>query len=240
MQVDAYFAPPHVADGDIEGRAAVVIDVIRATTCITEAMANGAREIIPAATIEEATRLGASLDRSDTLLCGERKGLPIDGFDLGNSPAEFTRERIEGRKLVMTTSNGTRAFLASVDADRVLSASFQNLTAVVDALELHQDVAVVCAGKEDQFALDDVICAGHIIRKLVARLPAAPELNDAASAALTLAERFEPSAEFFARTAAGTALVEVGLGSDLALCAETDKHTIVPEMHDRRISAPKA
>ena len=236
MRIDAYFAPSNVDDGDVEGRVAVVIDVIRATTCIAEAMANGAKTIFPTASIEEATKLGASLDREQTLLCGERKGVAIDGFDLGNSPAEFTAERVAGKQLVMTTTNGTRAFLAAEDADRVLSACFQNLTAVVEAVGVDQDLAVVCAGKEDQFSLDDVVCAGHIIRRVLARLPEPATLNDAAGAALTLAERFEPTAEFLARTAAGKALVGIGLESDLPLCAEVDKHTIVPRMYDRRIS----
>ncbi|NNM32574.1 MAG: 2-phosphosulfolactate phosphatase [Gemmatimonadetes bacterium] len=236
MHIDAYFAPSNVDDGDVEGRVAVVIDVIRATTCIAEAMANGATTIFPTASIEEATKLGASLDRDRTLLCGERKGVAIDGFDLGNSPAEFTAERVSGKQLVMTTTNGTRAFLSAEDADRILSACFQNLTAVVDAIGTDQDLAVVCAGKEDQFSLDDVVCAGHIIRRVMERLPDPPGLNDAAGAALTLAERFEPTAEFLARTAAGQALVQVGLESDLPLCAEVDKHTIVPKMYDRRIS----
>ena len=238
MHIDAFFAPGTVDDGDVIGRVAVVIDVIRATTCITEAVANGARTIFPTASIEEATRLGASLDREQTLLCGERRGLPISGFDLGNSPAEFTADRVAGKQLVMTTTNGTRAFLAAEDADRVLSASFQNLSAVVDAIGTDQDVAIVCAGKEDQFSLDDVVCAGHIIKRLIPRLAGSAVLNDAAGAAATLAERFEPTAGFLERTAAGQALVQVGLQGDLPLCAEVDKHTIVPMMYDRRISAP--
>ncbi|MDH3224298.1 MAG: 2-phosphosulfolactate phosphatase [Gemmatimonadota bacterium] len=238
MRIDAYFAPSGVADGDVDGRVAVVIDVIRATTCITEAMANGARTIFPTASIEEATKLGASLDREQTLLCGERKGVAISGFDLGNSPAEFTPERVAGKQLVMTTTNGTRAFLAAEDADLVLSACFQNLSAVVEAVGTERDLAVVCAGKEDQFALDDVVCAGHLIRRVMARLAEPPELNDAAGAAATLAERFEPTADFLARTAAGQALVRIGLESDLPLCAAVDKHTIVPRMYDRRISTP--
>lgn len=236
MHIDAYFAPANVDDGDVEGRVAVVIDVIRATTCITEAMAAGARTIFPTASIEEATKLGASLDRELTLLCGERRGLPISGFDLGNSPREFTRDRIGGKQLVMTTTNGTRAFLAAEDADRVLSACFQNLTAIVEAIGTDQDVALICAGKEDQFALDDVVCAGHIIKRLADRLATRPTYNDAAGAAATLADRFEPTTEFLARTAAGKALVDVGLGDDLPLCAEVDKHTIVPMMYDRRIT----
>ena len=239
MRIDAYFAPGHVTDGDVDGRVAVVIDVIRATSCITEAIANRAKTIVPTASIEEATKLGGSLDISQTLLCGERRGVPIEGFDLGNSPAEFTAERIQGKQLVMTTTNGTRAFLAAQDADRILSASFLNLTAVIEAVGIGSDIAVVCAGKDDLFSLDDVVCAGHIIQGVAARQDEPIVFNDAARAAATLAERFEPSAEFFARTAAGQALIDVGLESDLALCAEVDKHTIVPEMYDRRISAPK-
>ena len=238
MRIDAFFSPAEVDDHHVEGRVAVVIDVIRATSTITEAMANGARRVFPIASVEEATKLGSSLDRSETLLCGERKGLPIEGFDLGNSPAEYNAEAVEGKQLVMTTTNGTRAFLAAEAADRVLCASFLNLSAVVEQAA-GNDVVVVCAGKEDRFSLDDVVCGGHIIRRLRDGASAGVEFNDAALAACELAGRFEPSDAFFRQTAAGQALLEVGLETDLALCAAVDKHTIVPEMYDRMIQPPR-
>lgn len=238
MRIDAYFAPGQVEDSDVEGRTVIAIDVIRATSSIVEAMANGARAIFPTASVEEAIKLGSSLDRSETLLCGERKGLPIEGFDLGNSPSEYGSDAVQGKQLVMTTTNGTRALLAGEGADRVIAASFLNLSAVVEDVR-GQDLAIICAGKEDRFSLDDVVFAGHIIRRLGDSPGGGVVLNDAAQAAAELARAHAPSAEFFRGTAAGAALVEVGLEEDLALCAAVDKHTIVPEMYDRMIQLPR-
>ncbi|MBT8397581.1 MAG: 2-phosphosulfolactate phosphatase [Gemmatimonadetes bacterium] len=135
MTIDVFFSPAVVDETSVEGKTAVVIDVIRATSTLVEALANGAKAIFPTLSTEEAVKLASSLGREDTLLCGERKGLKVEGFDLGNSPAEFTAEVVGGKQLVMTTTNGTRAFAAVEAADRVLAASFLNLSAVVEALE---------------------------------------------------------------------------------------------------------
>ena len=109
MRIDTYFTVPEVDGASLAESAVVVIDVVRATTTIIEALANGARAIFPTESTEEAVRLASSLGREDSLLCGERKGEKIEGFDLGNSPAEFTREVVEDKKLVMSTTNGMRA-----------------------------------------------------------------------------------------------------------------------------------
>ncbi len=240
LKIAVFFTPAQAAAGLVAGKTAVVIDVLRATSCIVEAVANGARAIFPTESVVQATRLRDSLGRKTTLLCGERRGVPISGFDLGNSPAEFTHQAVAGKRLVMTTTNGTRAFLAASRADRVLAASFFNLGAVVDAISEDRDVVVVCAGKEGGFSLDDAVCAGHIIRRLVSRAEPAPTLDDAAKAVVCLAETYEAPVDTFAASAAGQALIEVGLGSDLALCARIDKHAVVPTMYDRVIRPPPA
>ena len=217
-----------------------MIDVLRATSCIVEAMANGAATIFPTESIDDAMALRSSLDRDRTLLCGERKGLRIDGFDLGNSPAEFVPEMVEEKQLIMTTTNGTRAFLAASRAQRTLAASFLNLGAVADALAEDRRVVVVCSGKEGRFSLDDAICAGHLVRRLLAGGGAGDaELDDSALAAVRLAGELGPSEEIFGATAAGRALVEVGMGADLGFCAATDKHGIVPVLQDRAITVPE-
>lgn len=242
MRVDVYCTPEEVRAGDLAGATAVVIDVVRATSCIVEAIANGARAVHPAVSVEEAAALQARLnghgDRA--LLCGERGGLRIDGFDLGNSPTEFTAAAVGGRRLVMTTTNGTRAFAAARHADRVLAASFFNRSAVADAVRDDDAVAIVCAGKEGRFSLDDAVCAGHIVRALLERAADPVTLADGALAVRDLAALHGVSADMLAGTAAGQALVEVGLGADLALCARIDRHQIVPMMQDGVITAPRA
>ena len=233
--IDVFLSPSEVDESAVEGRVAVVIDVIRATTTMVEALANGARAIIPTASTEEAVKLSSSLGRKDTLLCGERKGLKVQGFDLGNSPAEFTATVVAGKQLVMSTTNGTRAFLAVEDSSRVLAASFLNLSAVVEAVGNEDGLLIACAGKEDRFSLDDALCAGHLIRRLVDLESADFMLNDAARMAADLASLHEVDADFLASTAAGKALSEVGLGRDLQVCASLDRYRLVPEMRDRRI-----
>lgn len=238
MRISVRFAPDKVDRGELPGAAAVVIDVVRATSCIVEAVANGARAVHPVVSVEEAFGLRRSLG-PDTLLCGERKGLRVDGFDLGNSPAEFSRAAVSGKRLVMTTTNGTRAFAAAAPADRVLTASFQNRSAVVDALRDEASVVVVCAGKEGRFSLDDTVCAGIIVRGLCDRVHGPVRLNDGAAAAADLAGIHPVTGDMLAGTAAGQALVDVGLGSDLALCARADRHQIVPMMQDGVIAVPR-
>ncbi len=235
MTVDVFFTPPEVESNFLEGRTAVVIDVIRATSCMVEGLANGARGILPTVEPENAIKLASDLGREGTLLCGERKGLKIEGFDLGNSPAEFTAEVVEDKQLVMSTTNGTRAFLSVEDADRVLAASFLNLSAVARALDGIDGVVVVCAGRENRFGVDDALCAGMILWKILDGTDEDPVLNDAARVAMDLADKYDPSEEFLRTTAAGMALVEVGLDSDLALVAELDRHALVPVMKERRI-----
>lgn len=238
--IDVYLSPAEVGEAAVEGRVAVVIDVIRATTTMVEALANGARAIIPTASTEEAVKLASSLGRADTLLCGERKGLKVEGFDLGNSPAEFTADVVRGKQLVMSTTNGTRAFMAAEDSARVLAACFLNLSAVSAALREEDNLLMICAGKEDRFSLDDALCAGNLIRTLGNLDPTELILNDAARMALDLSLAHPVDAEFLASTAAGKALVEVGLESDLELCASLDRYSLVPEMRERRIGLPSS
>lgn len=238
MNVSTWFTAAEVDPARVQKGTAVVIDVIRATSTIVEALANGAQAVYPTLSTEEAIRLATSLGREDSLLCGERKGLKVDGFDLGNSPREFTVDRVRGKRLVMSTTNGTRAFLAAQGADRVLAGSFLNLAAVTRALDGAERVALICAGKEDRFSLDDALCAGRILRFLAEGAGSEPELDDASRAVLALARDLEPDEEMFRATAAGAALVEIGLEEDLPLCAQVDRHQVVPEMHDRMIRLP--
>lgn len=226
---------------EMAGRTAVVIDVVRATTVIVEALAAGVRAIYPTVSMEEAIRLAQTMGREDTLLCGERRGLKIEGFDLGNSPSEFTPERVDGCRLVMSTTNGTRALWAAQNATRVVIAAFTNLTAVAKSVAGASEVVLVCAGKEGGFALDDALCAGHLVQALITHQPKgreAPVLDDASRAVHALASHFVPDVSFLEASAAGAALLEVGLGADLAACARLDLHEIVPEMHERMIRVP--
>lgn len=241
MRVTTSFSAADVDPSDVLDSTAIVIDVIRATSSIVEALAAGAKAVYPTHSTEDAIRLANSLGRDQTLLCGERKGLRIDGFDLGNSPYEFTSDRVAGQSLVMSTTNGTRAFVAAEDADRVLAASLLNLSAVAEAVSRDDRLCFVCAGKEGRFSLDDALCAGMILDAVLEHRDGADvELDDASRAVFSLARSHTMDAELLRSTAAGAALVEVGLEADLERCSEVDRHELVPEMRDRAIRLPSA
>jgi 2-phosphosulfolactate phosphatase len=236
--IDLSFTPAEVVPNELQGRIAVVVDVLRATSTIVEALANGARSIYPAASIDAAVKLGQNIGRDQVLLCGERRGLPIDGFDLGNSPREFTPERIGGKSLVMTTTNGTPALLATAAAESTVVASFLNMSAVVARLvESGMPVAVVCAGREGRFSLDDAVCAGTVVNAYSRESGHDIELSEAAAAAVLLAEaEGEDFVALFEKVAAGRQLIDAGLGEDLPFCAQLDRHAIVPRFHDGQIT----
>ena len=163
--------------------AAVVIDVLRATTSLTVARAAGAGPITAAATPDQARALRDRLP--DALLCGERDGLRIPGFDLGNSPFEYGRDRVAGRALIFASTNGSQALLAGGAARRCWLAAFINLAAVVEAVATEPQVWVIASGKLGHFAIEDTACAGLLCRRLAER--GAKLKGAAALAAATLA-----------------------------------------------------
>ena len=235
MRIETYFTAAEVDPTVLGETTVVVIDVLRATTTVVEALANGARGIYPTTSTEEAVKLAHSLGREDTLLCGERKGEKVEGFDLGNSPREFAREAVEGKRLVMSTTNGTRAFVIGQDGARLLACAFTNLSAVARAVAADAALVVICAGRADQFCLDDALCAGHLIAKVLEGQDGEHELNDGARAAKALAGARKPTKRFLQETDAGRALIEIGLGEDLDLCADVDRHDLVAEMREQAI-----
>jgi len=253
--IDVCFTPGEIQPGALEGRVAVVVDVLRATSTIVEALANGAHSVYPVSSIEAAVELAQKIGREDLLLCGERKGLPIDGFDLGNSPREYTPERVEGKTLIMTTTNGTPALLATTSAERALVASFLNLSAVVaELVGSGTPVTIIASGREKRFSLDDAVAAGALVSGIVgAREPnelgrgadspddggeeAPAHLPDTAQAALILArQHLADLPSLFENTAAGRQLIDAGLGEDLAFCAQVDRHRIVPTFREGKVT----
>jgi 2-phosphosulfolactate phosphatase len=235
MRIETHFTVPEVDVGTLAGATVVVIDVVRATTTIIEALANGAQGIYPTHSTEDAVRLASSLGREDTLLCGERRGRKVEGFDLGNSPGEFAAEVVGGMKLVMSTTNGTKALVVGEEGLRVLPCAFTNLGAVAREVAGDEHVVIVCAGHDDRFSLDDALCAGYLIQRIAAALEGELMLDDAARAASALASARKPTRRFLGLTTAGAALREIGLGQDLEICADVDRHDIVVVMSDQTI-----
>ncbi|HKV71953.1 MAG TPA: 2-phosphosulfolactate phosphatase [Gemmatimonadales bacterium] len=238
MKIDVHFTPLGLS-GEVPGRAVVVLDVLRSTTTIVMALANGAKAVVPAASSEEAVRMTSNLQRDAYLLAGERKSLKIPGFALGNSPREMTPDAVAGKTLFLATTNGTPALVACADGGTVLVGGAINFTALADrARELFTtqgDLVIVCAGREGRFALEDAYTAGRIV-KAVKKGIRKLTLNDAATVALGLTTDYTTWTEAFEASDAARQLEEADLGDDIAFCAKADRCAVVPTYADRRIT----
>jgi 2-phosphosulfolactate phosphatase len=199
-----------------------VIDVIRATSTICQALDAGYERVLCAAEVEDARALGSD----EVTLGGERLGVRIEGFDLGNSPREYLEPRTS--LLALSTTNGTRAIVtAAARCDRVLIASLLNLGAVTEAAAAHgEDVAVFCAGVKGAFALDDAYVAGRVAEGI------GGERSDAAEAAVRLARSYDSADEAFRASRSGRDLIEHGpvLEADIAWCAQESVLEVVPRL----------
>ncbi len=217
----------------------VVIDVLRATSTIVTALENGAAGVVPVRESDEAIGVMRRLGRERALLCGERESRLIAGFDLDNSPASYTRERIADKTLVLTTTNGTRALLEAARGNPIVyCAALLNREAIVEQLLAAEgDALLLCAGNEGNLSFEDTLCAGAIVDALVRRSKALP-ISDAARAAATV---FGANAKRLTTAiASGThavALVNKGFAADVAACAKLDVSRCLPLYAEGVISA---
>ena len=218
MLVHVAFTPDEAATAP----TGVVIDVIRATSTICQALDAGYERVWCAAEVEDAR----ALREADVTLGGERLGVRIDGFDLGNSPSEYLEPRTS--TLALSTTNGTRAIVTAAErCDRVYIASLLNLAAVTDVARSDgDDVAVFCAGVKGAFALDDAYVAGRVAESL------GFERSDAAEAALRLARSYSGAEQAFRASRSGRDLIEHGpeLEADIARCARESVLDVVPRL----------
>ena len=218
MRVHVAFTPDEAAAAP----TGLVIDVIRATSTICQALSAGYERVWCVAEVEDARALRGA----DVTLGGERLGVRIDGFDLGNSPREYLEART--RHLALSTTNGTRAIVTAAErCDRVLIGSLLNLAAVTDAARAHgDDVAVFCAGVKGTFALDDAYVAGRVAHGLGC------ERTDAAEAAVRLAGSYRSAEEAFRASRSGRNLIDHGpeLESDIPWCARESVLDVVPRL----------
>ncbi len=245
MSIHVTFTPAGLAKDEVAGRAVFVIDVLRATTTVCAALHHGARSVIPVSSIEEAIKLAQTLGSDDVLLTGERHGLPIAGFALGNSPREMTADRVSGKTLVMTTTNGTGALLATQGAAHVFAAAAANLTVAAakarDLISQGLDLLVVCAGQAGRFGLDDAYTAGRLILAAQDDRPHRSAMDDAALATLDLVRHYRGRWDRpLARSAAGRHLESIGLALDVADAASEDRYPVLPVFHDRRLQLATA
>ena len=250
--------PALIPAGALQGGVAIVIDVLRATTMMVHALAAGADAIRPCMEVDEARELAASLPKGSTILAGERQGVPIEGFDFGNSPADCTPEVCSGKTVVFTTTNGTKAVLACLEAESVLIAAFVNRKATLDALAADgRPIHIVCSGTDGLISLEDTMLAGALAQELDIRAwdraagaagepvlsttaVQAPETtlaNDSAEIAASLWRETEALvdegyslADALGEGRGGKRVRELGQASDIELAARVDRFPFAAEL----------
>ncbi|MDD4856550.1 MAG: 2-phosphosulfolactate phosphatase [Candidatus Krumholzibacteria bacterium] len=228
MNIRLYPTLEQVDRPALQDSAVVVIDVLRASTTIVAAIDSGAEKIIPIADVETASRLARPSERDAKLLAGERKGCPIPGFDLCNSPEEFTAEKVRGRTIVFTTTNGTRAIAVAAKARRTIICAMTNVRAVASALAGEREAIVLCCGTEGSVSAEDLLCGGILLASLGDEV-ASETLTDSARIARIIADRYGPDAETFIRSCDhGRRLIELGFEKDVAFCSRVGVSTSVP------------
>ena len=227
MRADIELMPQDIPDRKGEGKVFVVIDVMRATTTIIEALSNGCTDVIPVVTVDEAFNLAKRFPKEGTLIGGERGGLKVKGFDLGNSPREYTRDVVSGKRVILTTTNGTKALQSVAGCEHVLVAGLTNVQAVVQrCIALKADPVVVPASGKGKFSLEDVVCGGMMMDLLGKEGVA---LTDGGRASRILYKAFDRDLLEMARSCEhGRELISLGLEEDLAFCVQTNVSSSVP------------
>ena len=206
MSIDVY-ATAGAIEKDLRNHACVIVDVLRASSVITTAIEHGCKSVIPVAEVEDAAMMARQLGGERVLLCGERQGLLIPGFNLSNSPLEYTQEAVSGRVLVMSTTNGTRAEAALSQSD---------------------SIAIVCAGTSGRYSLDDILCSGAIISRII-DMTGKQALCDLSRTALALYDSYSEDlftslqgSQHFER------LRSLGFEEDIRYCLQEDVMQAVP------------
>ena len=236
MKIDLAFTPFELEKKDLEGKAVVVIDSLRATSTMLTAFENGCAGFIPVATIEEARALAAGPKDPNILLGGERGARALEGFQVGNSPRDYSPETVRGKVVIITTTNGTRALVTAKRAKEVFIGAFLNLSAVCRRLkESGRDGIIACSGEKNLFCLEDFVCGGAMVACL-SKEEKSLTMTDAARAAKILYEHFAPDiCAMLEGSEWGQYLDGVGLGEDVRICAQTDSSRLVPVYRDGKV-----
>jgi len=222
MRIDVAFTPDELRRRQASG-VCVIVDVLRASSSIATALSNGCTGIYP---VKEPSDAFPIADGAGVLACGERGGVKISGYHLGNSPAEFSRQAVRGKRLVLCTTNGTGAIRAATGYYPVFIGCFLNAPAVAARLAREENsMTIVCAGREGSFSIEDTLCAGMILSELEG------EMSDAAVAAVSIFEQYQDRVgEVLLESEHGRFLQQIGFAEDVAYCARAGVMDVVPEV----------
>lgn len=234
MKVDIIISADYISEDKLKGKTAIVIDMLRATSVITTAVMNGCRKVIPVLTVERALEL-AQLLKEDCILGGERKALKIEGFHCSNSPLEYTKELLEGKTLIISTTNGTRAIQGCKGAGAILIGSLLNGRAAAERLAaLGKDIVIVNAGTYGEFSMDDFICSGYILKCLKDIVDI--EMTDLAYTAFNTYDIHSDIISFISHARHYQVIKDLGFNKDLEYCFQKDITKVVPYFNGEYIT----
>jgi 2-phosphosulfolactate phosphatase len=246
--LNVYALPRFVDPEELVGGAVVVIDVLRAATTIAYALNAGATEVIPCLEVADAWEAAKNFPDDEIVLGGEREGLPIDNFQLGNSPEEYSSDRVSGKTVIFTTTNGTRAMVHARMADEIFVAGFVTASAVVTRLAGREKIGILCAGTDGRISDDDVLLAGMLVDRLQRQGGMAYQQNGQAITARETwlqafalpqalgAEPLEPErlAERLRKSDGGRNLINIGLDEDILAASHIDLFDLVPRLDPKK------
>lgn len=230
MKIDLFLSRFDIQQEKVKGRIAIIIDVLRASTSIITALASGSQGVIPLSEVEEARKLAQKFSSQSVLLGGERNEMPIPGFNLSNSPFDYTVDRVENKRIIFTSTNGARLFDHARQAEVCVVGAFVNVTSLCNyILKTGLDIAILCAGKKGSFGLEDVVCGGLIVDKISAASPDTLHLNDGAVASQILYNFYADNIyDMLVQSSHGKRLIEIGQEKDLKRCASIDSIQAIP------------
>lgn len=236
--LETLFIPEEIKKIELADKLVVIIDVLRASSTIVTALANGCRGFIPILSPDKARKKAEQFEKERVLLGGEREGIKIEGFDLGNSPREYKREAVKDKTVIFSTTNGVKTLEMVKDAYRIIIGSFLNLQAVCNYCTNYKgDISIICAGKEGRFSLEDTACAGMLVDSLKNVLSETCQESDANLTARLLYKKFGNNIlEILRKSQHGRYLESIGLDEDLRFCSQLDISRIVPIFKDGIIS----
>lgn len=243
LKISLYFAHNYVeSELVLKDKNVVVIDVLRTSTTMVTGLSNGAKEIIPTDSIASAGMIGRN-SLGQSLLCGEKHGKIIEGFNLGNSIKEYREENVKNKILVFHSTNGTPSLIKSKFTRNCVVLGFVNMERVVHYLqELNEDFIILCAGKDGEFSLEDTVCAGMLVSRLKKSAPRGKYiLTDSSRGASKLYSAYKNDLlKMMNDSEHGKYLISIGFQDDLVECAQVDKYNMLPVLRSGVIKSIEA
>ncbi len=236
-KLDVFYSLHSFQEDELRDKTVVIIDVLRASSTIVTAFMSGAKAIIPVGDMGEASKIAQNVDSDNYLLCGEKDGEKIEGYDLGNSPLEYTKEIVEGKNLIFNTTNGTKAIKKSLGSSKTYIASFLNVGAIVKELQNQEnDIVLVCAGWKGRLAFEDMLLAGNIIYLMSdGNLP--NDSRDGAKVAFGLYDKYgDDISTVIHQSNHAMRLKDIIGTSDIDYCCQVDITDMLPRLKEGMIT----